>query len=78
MFQRPRDQKENIPPPRPAPEPSRKESTPDVGLIGKLGTYEKHRQKLQEERKREYNEMIAGVSGLRKREYNEMIAGVSG
>ena len=63
----PRQQKENIPPaarttPRAAPEPRRKPSTPEVGLIGKLGSYEKQRQRLQEERKREYNQMIAGVS----------------
>lgn len=35
--------------------------TPDVGLVAKLGGYSEKRQKLQEERRQEYNRMLAEV-----------------
>lgn len=36
--------------------------TPDVGLVAKLGGYSEKRQKLQEERRQEYNRMLAEVN----------------
>jgi len=45
--------KENLPP---------ESETPELGLISKLGEYEEKRKKLQEERRREYNELLAVVS----------------
>lgn len=45
--------KENMPP---------KPETPDLGLAAKLGTYEEMRRRLQEERKNEYNQLIAQVT----------------
>ena len=46
--------KENVPP---------KPRTPDSGggIIGKLGSHDDKRKRLQEERKKEYNQMLAEV-----------------
>ena len=57
-----REHKENIPPaPAQRGGGGKAPPTPEVGLVGKLGSYEERRKRLQDERKREYNEMIAGV-----------------
>lgn len=48
--------KENVP-----PQLLRKPSTPDIGLVSKLGQYEQKRMKLREERKQEYNQLLAEV-----------------
>ena len=60
-----REHKENIPPaPAQRGGGGKAPPTPEVGLVGKLGSYEERRKRLQDERKREYNEMIAGVGVL--------------
>ena len=56
--------KENVPPPagRPAP---REEG----GLFSGLGAHDQERKKLQEERRREYNAKLTGVSCLSLSQY---------
>ena len=52
--------KENLP---------RRTMTPEVGLVAKLGGYSEKRQKLQEERRQEYNRMLAEVSNYSSRKH---------
>ena len=54
--------KENIPPTRQNADLKRT-ADPENGIMGNLGSYEEKRKHLQDQRKKEYNKMMAEVSG---------------